>query len=174
MPLIIEPLAELTPLQQQMLASQLQACIAQGASLGFYHPTSDAQMTNYWSQVNTELGQNTRVILAAYLEQHLVASVQLIPCKKQNGRHRGEVEKLLVHPDYQRQGIAQALMQYLETYANQLGMTLLVLDTQSGDKSELFYQAVGFTKSGEIPHFVSDSQGAMHATSYYFKQLGSH
>ncbi|WP_228553070.1 GNAT family N-acetyltransferase [Pseudoalteromonas sp. PPB1] len=93
------------------------------------------------------------------------------PCQKQNGRHRGEIEKLLVHPAYQRQGIAQALIQRLEAYASQAGISLLVLDTQSGDKSERFYQATGFTKSGQIPHFVSDEQGALYATSYYFKRL---
>ncbi|MCG7535367.1 GNAT family N-acetyltransferase [Pseudoalteromonas sp. OOF1S-7] len=171
MSLIIEPLAEITPMLQQALAWQLQACVAQGASLGFYHPISGSQMVNYWSQVNTELLGNTRVLLGALIDQQLVASVQLVPCQKQNGQHRAEVEKLLVHPDYQRQGIAQILMHHLEAYASQLGIRLLVLDTQSGDKSEQFYQAVGFTKSGEIPHFVSDQQGNLYATSYYFKQL---
>jgi ribosomal protein S18 acetylase RimI-like enzyme len=169
MRLIIEPLAQLTMAQQQALSCQLQACVAQGASLGFYHPLCDADATDYWSQVNTELTEKKRLLLGAYINQQLVASVQLVPCQKQNGRHRGEVEKLLVHPDYQRQGIAQTLMQRLEVYASQLGIRLLVLDTQSGDKSEQFYQAVGFTKSGEIPHFVSDQQGVLYATSYYFK-----
>ncbi|AZZ97272.1 GNAT family N-acetyltransferase [Pseudoalteromonas sp. R3] len=169
MRLIIEPLAQLTMAHQQALSCQLQACVAQGASLGFYHPLCDADATDYWTQVNTELTEKKRLLLGAYINQQLVASVQLVPCQKQNGRHRGEVEKLLVHPDYQRQGIAQTLMQHLEVYASQLGIKLLVLDTQSGDKSELFYQAVGFTKSGEIPHFVSDQQGVLYATSYYFK-----
>ncbi|ALU44361.1 GNAT family N-acetyltransferase [Pseudoalteromonas rubra] len=171
MPLIIEPLAELTPKLQQALACQLQACVAEGASLGFYHPISEPQMVNYWSRVNTELFASTRVLLAAYIDQQLVASVQLVPCQKQNGRHRGEVEKLLVHPAYQRQGIARQLMQYLEAYASQLGITLLVLDTQSGDKSEQFYQAAGFNKTGEIPFYVSNQQGEKFATSYYYKQL---
>ncbi|TMP23347.1 N-acetyltransferase [Pseudoalteromonas rubra] len=172
MRLTIEPLAQLTMEQQQALAWQLQACVAQGASLGFYQPLSDADVTDYWSQVNIELAEKKRLLLGAYVNQLLVASVQLVPCQKQNGRHRGEVEKLLVHPDYQRQGIAQTLMQGLEIYASQLGIKLLVLDTQSGDKSEQFYQAVGFSKSGEIPHFVSDQQGALYATSYYYKLLG--
>ncbi|WP_052712976.1 GNAT family N-acetyltransferase [Pseudoalteromonas rubra] len=171
MPLIIEPLAQLTAEQQQALAWQLQACVAQGASLGFYHPLCDADVADYWSQVNTELKESKRLLLGAYLNQQLVASVQLVPCQKQNGQHRAEVEKLIVHPDYQRQGIAQSLMHHLETYASQLGIRLLVLDTQSGDKSEQFYQAVGFTKSAEIPHFVSDQQGTLYATSYYFKRL---
>ncbi|KAF7785237.1 hypothetical protein PRUB_a5006 [Pseudoalteromonas rubra] len=171
MPLLIEPLAEITPKLQQALACQLQACVTEGASLGFYHPISDPQMANYWAQVNTELFANTRVLLGAYIDEQLVASVQLVPCQKQNGRHRGEVEKLLVHPAYQRQGIAQALMQRLETYASQAGISLLVLDTQSGDKSELFYQAVGFNKAGEIPFYVNNQQGDRFATSYYYKQL---
>ena len=71
----------------------------------------------------------------------------------------------------QRKGYAKILMSALESHAKEQGIRLLYLDTQAGDKAEYFYRAVGFTKSGEIPHFVINSAGEHKGTSVYYKLL---
>ncbi|BBN82406.1 N-acetyltransferase [Pseudoalteromonas sp. A25] len=166
---IIQP-EQIKTLQTQLI-ELLGACINEGASLGFYAPADTQQLTSYWQDTEASVAQNKRCLYAVFHGDTLIASVQLVPCQKQNGQHRAEVEKLIVHPQAQRQGLARKLMAALEADALQKGLKLLFLDTQTGDKSELFYQALGYIKSGEIPKFVTDSNGTFSSTSYYYKLL---
>ncbi|WP_410007666.1 GNAT family N-acetyltransferase [Pseudoalteromonas holothuriae] len=64
-----------------------------------------------------ELRQHKLTIFTVFHEQALIASAQLVPCRKQNGKHRAEIEKLLVHPEAQRQGLATKLMEAVKQYA---------------------------------------------------------
>ncbi|NOU52544.1 GNAT family N-acetyltransferase [Pseudoalteromonas sp. JBTF-M23] len=166
---IIQP-EQIRSLQFQLI-ELLGACINEGASLGFYAPADAKRLTSYWQGVEASVAQKKRSLYAIFHDDMLIASVQLVPCQKQNGQHRAEVEKLVVHPQVQRQGLARKLMAALEADALQQGIKLLFLDTQTGDKSELFYQALGYSKSGEIPKFVTDSNGTFSSTSYYYKLL---
>ncbi|TMP38318.1 N-acetyltransferase [Pseudoalteromonas citrea] len=154
---------------KMQLTDLLDLCIKSGASLGFKTDVDKQQLTTYWEEINTQL-QN-RMFLGYFINNTLVGCVHYTRCQKQNGLHRAEIEKLLVHPQYQRLGIASALMHSIEREATKQSIELLVLDTQTGDKSEYFYQKIKYTKSGEIPHFVSDNNGVFFGTSYYFKIL---
>lgn len=45
------------------------------------------------------------------------------------GESQLELKRMFVHPDHRRQGIAQQLLSHLETWAQVLGATQLVLET---------------------------------------------
>ena len=68
----------------------------------------------------------------AWPEEQLVGTVHLALATKPNGRHRGEVQKLLVRTTARRRGIAQKLLGAIERAALEFGRTLLVLDTEQG------------------------------------------
>ena len=158
----------------QVLHNLLKACIEQGASLGFYASTATGLLCSYWHTVAKEVSHNQRLLYILYDKGEIQATVQLALCLKQNGRHRADVEKLLVQPSSHRQGYASKLMAYVESEARQQGIQLLVLDTQSGDKAERFYHAIGYSKVGQIPYYVSDVSGKLFSTSYYYKYLIAH
>ncbi|MBQ4851196.1 GNAT family N-acetyltransferase [Pseudoalteromonas sp. MMG012] len=161
----------LTSLAQYNIALThlLAQCIKSGASLGFNTCNNTQPLSAYWEAVDMQL--TSRMFLGYFCDNTLVGCVHYTRCLKPNGVHRAEVEKLLVHPQYQRQRIASALMQSLECEATKQGIELLILDTQTGDNSEKFYQTINYIKCGEIPHFVRDSNGLFFSTSYYFKKL---
>ncbi|KZX01992.1 hypothetical protein JL49_02680 [Pseudoalteromonas luteoviolacea] len=167
----VEHLTHLSTSNQNALTKLLGCCIDSGASLGFYKESESNILTKYWQSVNRELENKLRLLYILYDNNEVQATVQLALCHKQNGRHRAEVEKLLVQPRAHRKGYATKLMAYVESHALKQGIQLLVLDTQSGDKAELFYQASGYTKVGQIPNYVSDQEGRFHSTSYYYKHL---
>ncbi|KZN48188.1 GNAT family N-acetyltransferase [Pseudoalteromonas luteoviolacea] len=156
------------------LCELLSTCIEDDASLGFYKPANPDLLQQYWHSVAKAIAAKERKLYILYQGDAVVATVQLSLCMKENGQHRAEVEKLLVHPDAQRSGYATILMRHVEQSALENRRTLLVLDTQSGDEAELFYQAIGYTKVGQIPFYVSDNQNQLHSTSYYYKFLGHH
>jgi ribosomal protein S18 acetylase RimI-like enzyme len=112
------------------------------------------------------------VLLVAEWESRVVGTVQLLPAESQNGAHRGEVAKLLVHPSWRRLGIARALMEALEEEARATGKTLLVLDTREGDPSNDLYRALGYHEAGRIPGWARDASGTLSATDFLVQAVG--
>lgn len=142
-----------------------------GGSLGFLEDTDEGQMREYWEGVFEALGPRQRLWIALEHGQ-VLGTVQLSLCGKPNGRHRAEVQKLMVHRDARRRGLAAQLMNTLESAAREASLTLLVLDTSAQSPAEAFYQSQGFQRVGEIPFFAADPQGTLEATALYWKRLG--
>jgi GNAT superfamily N-acetyltransferase len=149
------------------LTEVLVSCVAQGASLGFHAPLAADVARAWWRRIP----QDGVVLLVAEWEGRVVGTVQLLPAESQNGAHRGEVAKLLVHPSWRRQGISRALMTTLEEEARATGKTLLVLDTREGDPSNDLYRALGYHEAGRIPGWARDASGTLSATVFWYKAL---
>jgi len=141
-----------------------------GGSLGFLEDIDEAQMREYWEGVFDQLGPRHR--LWVYRDgDRALGTVQLSICGKPNGRHRAEVQKLMVHRDARRRGVAAQLMAALERVARDEGLRLLVLDTEVDSPAETFYRALGFQRAGEIPDFATSPQGQLRGTALYWKRL---
>jgi ribosomal protein S18 acetylase RimI-like enzyme len=141
--------------------------VAEGASLGFLAPLASETARAWWARVPRE----GVVLLVAESDGRVVGAVQLEPAESENGAHRADVSKLLVHPDWRRRGIARALMTRLEAEARQAGKTLLVLDTREGDPSNDLYRALGYREGGRIPGWAHDAAGTLSATVFWYKPL---
>lgn len=141
-----------------------------GGSLGFLEDIDEAQMREYWEGVFDQLGPRHRLWVCRDGDRAL-GTVQLSICSKPNGRHRAEVQKLMVHRDARRRGVAAQLMAALERVARDEGLRLLVLDTEVDSLAETFYRALGFQRAGEIPDFATSPQGELRGTALYWKRL---
>lgn len=154
------------------LAAMLQASVAQGASIGFVMPFSREQAQAFWRRLLPAIERGERLLLVARDAGRVVGTVQLLLDMPDNGRHRAEVLKLMVHPDARRQGIARSLMLRVQQVAVEHRRHLLVLDTLSGDTAEGLYRLLGFQLAGSIPQYALASNGsALDATSYMYKLL---
>jgi acetyltransferase len=142
-----------------------------GALVGFLSPLKRDLAEAFWRDMLGEIG-SSRVMLVATTEQGDVAgSVQLSLGQKENGRHRAEVQKLLVHSRYRNQGLGRRLMEAIEHEAQQRGITLLVLDTIEGELAEQLYLKLGYVRVGEIPNYASFPDGRLWATVIFYKEL---
>ena len=153
------------------LATILQACVADGASVGFLLPFPLESALAYWQKLRPALAANEIKILIARLNGETVGTVQLHLATPANGRHRAEVAKLLVHPKARRQGIASQLMQAVEALAKAEHRTLLVLDTSTADHAERLYQSLGWQTAGIIPEYALSTAGSLCPTTLMFKIL---
>ena len=156
------------------LGALLHSCVNAGASVGFVLPYSETDSEAFWTDnVRPNVQAGTRLLLVARRGGTLAGSVQLDYDTPPNQPHRAEVRKLLVHPDFRRQGVAQLLMAELERRAPQLGRTLLTLDTRTGDKAEPLYGALGYRTVGVIPDFCRDTIDAtlLDSTTIMYKKL---
>jgi len=156
-----------------VLAELLHSCVHEGASVGFVLPFSLQDSEEFWRRrVRPSLATNRRVLIVAEIDGKIAGSVQLDCDLMPNQKHRADVSKLLVHPTYRRQGVARNLMQELERQALQRQLTLLVLDTRTGDGAQPLYASMGFEVAGTVPEFAIDPfSRKFDATTYMFKKL---
>lgn len=158
-----------TPTQEEFaaLAETLVEAVAEGASVGFLPPLDPAEALAYWRGA-LEPGV---VLLLAEADGMLAGTVQVRPAESPNGRHRGEVCKLLVRSAFRRRGIARALLAAAEDAARAEGKKLLTLDTREGDPANALYRSAGYAEAGRIPGWARGADGRLWATVFYFKPL---
>lgn len=155
------------------LAEILAASVNAGASIGFIQPFSVNDGRAFWQRrIFQSVAQGGRVLLVAETDARVVGTVQLFVDLPPNQPHRGEVEKLVVHPDFRGRGIAKRLMAALEDRARDLGKRLLTLDTRTGDTAEPLYGSLGFQVAGVIPGYCrAPEEDRYDSTTYMYKAL---
>ena len=144
-----------------------------GASISFILPFTKKESKNYWlNKVFPELINNNTAVFVALIDNQVAGTVQLECNTPPNQAHRAEVSKLLVHPNFQRKGVAKQLISALEEYAINHDKFLITLDTRTGDKAEPLYTSLGYQTVGTIPNFAKDPKEKKHdATTIMYKQL---
>ncbi|MEV2199366.1 GNAT family N-acetyltransferase [Streptomyces fradiae] len=145
------------------LGALLADAVRDGASVGFLAPLGDAA-------AQAEAG--VRTVWAAHgAGGALLGAVTLVRATAPNQRHRGDIAKLLVHTSARGRGLGRALLAAAEEGAAGLGLTLLVLDTETGSPAEHLYRSAGWTRAGTIPGYAADPAGRPRPTTYYYKTL---
>jgi len=72
------------------------------------------------------------------------------------------IHRLTVHPDHQRKGYAQQMMEFAEAFAKKNGFGSIRLDTFSQNpRNQKFYKARGYRKLGDI-YFPKQSEHPFH------------
>lgn len=155
------------------LSDILQKTVEAGASVGFILPFPPEEAASFWqNKVFGAVQRGDTILFGAFLEGQLLGTVQLGVALPPNQPHRADVAKLLVHPMARRAGLGRALMQHLEAKARQLNKTLLLLDTRSGDPSQLLYENLGYQVAGSVPGFCRHpSTQRFEPTTFLYKAL---
>lgn len=161
---------------REELVALLIECVEAGASIGFLAPLPRGEAEAYWAKVIGDLSGGFRVLLVAREEGtgRILGSAQLACESRANGRHRAEVQKVMVRPAARRRGIASALMKELEAMARARGVWLLFLDTSDSHAgARPFYEALGYVYVGGIPGYALDTHGKPEQNAIYYKTLES-
>lgn len=151
------------------LGDVLQACVADGASVGFTDPADRQTIDSFWQSRVYSLASHDCDLLIARDGERIIATIMINYSGMPNGAHRAEISKLLVHPAARRQGVARRLMQLAEQKAWEKGLSLLVLDTRSGDIASQLYLAMGWESAGEIPNYAIATEGRLDPTTFMYK-----
>ncbi len=153
------------------LAALLVDAVNSGASVGFWAPMEQARAVLYWREVMQGMVQQSRVLVVAEDAGEVVGTVQLVLSDRQNGHHRAEITKLIVHTSHRGHGLGRALLAAAHVEARFRGRTLLILDTRTGDAGERLYESMGYTRAGEIPAYTIQPDGARHGTTIFYHVL---
>lgn len=152
------------------LGEILYACVESGATVHFLDLHRE-EATRFFIGVAKQVQAGERILMAALEGNRVVGTVQVALSSPPNQQHRGEISKLLVHPEFRNRGIASALMARAEEEALKAGKWLLILDTATGDNAEKLYQKIGWTKVGTIPNFAFYRDGSMSGATFFYKDL---
>jgi acetyltransferase len=154
------------------LIALLRDCVHAGASLGFLAPLPESDAADYWRTVAAQVAADARTVLVARDGGRIVGSGQLAYESKPNGRHRAEINKVMVLPSHRRRGIAAEIMRALEQCARDRGIRLLFLDTAEGEGgAQRFYESLGYLYAGGIPGYALDPDGRAMKNAIYYKLL---
>ncbi|KAI0533301.1 acyl-CoA N-acyltransferase [Xylaria digitata] len=156
----------------------LQRCVNDdpaGSSIGFLAPLSDDAATKHWLDLQPSMSgprpENT-LLVATVGENNVVATVVIARALKETHAYKGEIRKLLVRPDFRRNGLGHVMMGEAERVAREdLGIELLVLDTVTALPARLFYLKAGWTEWGVCPDYAMNAMGNKHDVSFFFKRL---
>src|SRR5690242_4273469 len=114
------------------LATVLLDCVEGGASVSFMAPLSRQQGEIFFENVVEDVRNGNRILLAAFTDNKLVGTVQIVTAMPPNQPHRADVAKLLVLRSARAQGVGSRLMNSVEIASRSAGKSLLVLDTVTG------------------------------------------
>lgn len=153
------------------LIELLSDAVNNGASVGYLRPMDQRMARDYWNDVLHAVESGSRILLVAFDSERAVGTVQLDLCPKQNGVHRAEVTKLLVHSSVRRRGIASELMSAIEQKARHASRSLLFLDTESKSGAEPFYETQQWRRVGSIPDYALSADGVPTPNVIFCKQL---
>jgi GNAT superfamily N-acetyltransferase len=159
------------------LGSLLADVVHGGSSLGFLHGLTPYEAATWWRDyVGPSVeGGSTAVWVAIDTEAaapaRCVGTISLAFTEKPNGRHRAEVVKLMVHGSTRGTGLGRTLLATAERAAAEAGVTLLVLDTETGSPAENFYRKAGWDEVGVIPDYAADPAGVLRPTTLFCKRL---
>jgi GNAT superfamily N-acetyltransferase len=155
----------------QGLSDVLIDCVEGGASVSFMWPMTRSKASAFWHDAAASAARGERIVLAAYDRANtIVGTAQVVFAQPENQPHRADVAKMLVHRRARRLGVGAALLVAAERHALASGKTLLVLDTASPD-AERLYARHGWQLCGRIPDYALMPDGALCATTVFYKAL---
>jgi len=137
------------------------------------HPLSSPDAEAFWRRSLAAAEAGERIVLGAFEDDRLVASVTLLLDCPPNQPHRAEIAKLMTRVDARGRGHARALMREAELLAVYHGRTLLNLDTAEEDGAAGLYEGLGFQRVGLIPDYALKPHGGLTGTIIYYKRIGA-
>jgi len=155
------------------LAQLLLDAHASGMALGLPAPLTHEAARDAYEDAAARLAPGERVLLAAFDGDELVGAVQLDRDEAGNGRHRGEVRRLVVRAERRGAGIGRALLEAVVECGRTLDLRLLWLSTHEGAKAERIYERLGWSRVGVIPDWAVLPSGELVGNSFYFFRLSA-
>ncbi len=151
------------------LVEVLRDSVAGGASVGFVAPPDPAVAGGWWTRTLSAPDVLTWVALDAAGVP--VGTVQLRLPWQENGRHRADVAKLMVHRRARGRGAGGRLLAAAEEEAGRLGRWLLMLNTRTGGDAEAIYLKRGWEVLAVVPDFATGTDGRLYPTTLMTKVL---
>ena len=153
------------------LAGLLVDAVAGGASVGFLAGLDEAAAVAWWQGRAAAVAGGSLGVWVADGPDGVIGTISLAYPDKPNARHRAEVVKLAVHRAARGRGLGRDLLATAEQAAAAAGITLLLLDTETGSAAERLYESAGWQRYGLVEDYAADPSGSLKDCSFLVKRL---
>lgn len=154
------------------LAQLLLDAHAANMALGLAAPLTSEAAADAYRATAARLEAGNRVLFGALEDDVVVGAVHLARAEAGNGRHRAEIQRLVVRADSRGQGIGRALLDAAAAHAQQIGIRLLWLSTHTGTDADRVYERLGWSRAGSIPEYASLPDGSLAENTFHYRLLG--
>jgi GNAT superfamily N-acetyltransferase len=103
--------------------------------------------------------KKTQVLLVAEVDGVVVGTGTFVRNTHSLYAHRAEVGSLVVHPHYQRRGIARRIVEQIKDRAASMGLEVLEVSCRGGTPAEEVYRHLGFVEWGRLPRGIVEPWG---------------
>jgi len=150
------------------LAQLLLDAHTSGMALGLAAPLTRERAIAEWEAL---VSRGHGLVLGAVENGVAIGAGCLTPSTAENGRHRGEIQRLAVRADRRGSGIGGVLLDALVERARAAGLSLLWLTTHADTLSDSFYVRRGWTRYGVVPGWGRRPDGDLVANAFFYLQL---
>lgn len=121
-------------------------------------PIGWAEQYIYAAEQNADVFSQNPELYGVYIALHSGAAIGFIYVQFHVWNRLAQIQGLAVDPNYQRQGIASALVDRAEVFAREKKARGIYVDTPvSNAKGRSFYEAVGYKFAYIMPHYYEDN-----------------
>jgi ribosomal protein S18 acetylase RimI-like enzyme len=169
---IVELDADAVDAHLDELAQLLLDAHASNMALGLASPLTRERAREAYRQTAARLAPGARVLLGALDGDTVIGAVHIARAEAENGRHRAEIQRLVVSAGRRGAGIGRELLEAAVERARAMGLGLLWLTTHEGTGADEAYQRLGWTRLGVIPDYATLPDGSLAGNAYYYLRLG--
>jgi GNAT superfamily N-acetyltransferase len=148
------------------LAQLLIDAHASNMALGLAAPLTRERAAAEWERL-----VESRILYAALADSEVVGAGGLAVGTAENGRHRGEIQRLAVRAGHRGAGVGGALLDALVARARDEGLVLVWLTTHADTASDAFYVRRGWTRYGVVPRWSQRPDGEVVANAFFYLEL---
>lgn len=125
-----------------------------GGLLGHTQPMNPAQAEAFKRALRWTLPTGEAHALLGTVEEELIFFCLMTPSPMPTCRHRAELSKGMLHPDYRRQRLLARVLKEVLRKADALQVEQLVLDVREASHAHQLWQRLGFETYGVLDDYA--------------------
>ncbi len=146
--------SEFDPDTVDAIVKLVDSAAGDGGTLGYAGVMSAAEAQAFIEDLRRSVAAGGSSVLLGRVDDQPAFLAILTLNRMPNCRHRAELSKGVVHPDYRGKNYVQLGFRALVQRAEQLGIDQLVLDVREGCRAHALWQRFGFVSFGVLDDYA--------------------
>ncbi len=143
------------------IVTLLNSTVADGGTLGYEHPLTRHQEVQFIAGLREGVASGRTHLLLGRVDGRPAFMALLHLSGMANCRHRAELAKGVVHPEFRGMHFVQLALREITRRAERLGVEQLVLDVREHTRAHRLWQFFGFETYGVLEDYAR-AQGRVH------------
>lgn len=155
----VEWIARCTPELARSIIDLVNSATVVGGTLGYSKPMSETEALQFIDSLETRLSKGDVHVLLGRCGIQAVFFVIMAVNHMPNCRHRAELSKGVVRPDFRGRRLVELALKEIVLRAEKLGVEQLVLDVREDSRAYLLWKRTGFVTYGVLEDYARANSG---------------